>query len=110
MVKKSWKEIATESGRYLRHSNIKRTAVFRSSSSKKECAYAMTNQRYHYVQWHICNQKTEQAGEQVTVELYDHQVDSDENFNVASQPGYVERVKQLARQLKAGWEAARPPS
>jgi iduronate 2-sulfatase len=70
--------------------------------------FSMTTERYHYVQWHSWDQDTEQAGDQVAVELYDHQTDPHENINCAAQPAYAERVKRLAQQLKGGWQAARP--
>ncbi len=70
--------------------------------------FSMTTEQYHYVQWHTWNQAKELAGEQVAVELYDLQGDPDENNNIAGQRGQVDRVKQMAQQLKAGWKAARP--
>ena len=38
---------------------------------------------YHYIQWHDWDNKAERAGKQVAVELYDHQVDPDENVNIS---------------------------
>ncbi|MBN1676246.1 MAG: sulfatase [Kiritimatiellae bacterium] len=58
--------------------------------------------QYLYTQW-------SDAGGTVTARmLYDHQVDSDENRNIAEQPENRERVAELAAVLAKGWEAARP--
>ncbi len=70
--------------------------------------YSMTTERYHYVQWHDWDNESELAGKQVAVELYDHQVDPDENVNIAGRRNHAARIRQMARQLKAGWVAARP--
>ncbi len=72
--------------------------------------YSMTTERYHYIQWHDWDDETEQAGKQVAVELYDHQVDPDENVNIAGQRDHAELVGQMAEQLRAGWAAAKPAS
>jgi len=70
--------------------------------------FSMTTEQYHYVQWHDWDPAKDLAGTQVAVELYDHRVDPDENQNVAGRSEYADRVTQMARQLKAGWEAAKP--
>jgi arylsulfatase A-like enzyme len=70
--------------------------------------YSMTTERYHYVQWHDWDNGAELAGEQIAVELYDHQVDPDENFNIAGHRRHSELVKQMGEQLGVGWRAARP--
>lgn len=72
--------------------------------------YSMTTERYHYVQWHDWDQDTEQAGKQVAVELYDHQVDPDENTNIENLKGNSQILEQLSRQLRRGWRSAVPVS
>ena len=41
-------------------------------------------------------------------ELYDHQTDPAENQSLAGRPEHKELIEQLAAQLKAGWQAAKP--
>jgi hypothetical protein len=61
---------------------------------------AMRTDRYRYVEWR--NKK----GELVARELYDHQIDPQENENVAGQAAQAGTLEQLARQLGA----KRPPA
>ena len=42
------------------------------------------------------------------IELYDHQVDPQENTNLARQPAQAELVAQLMTQWRAGWKGAVP--
>jgi iduronate 2-sulfatase len=65
--------------------------------------YSMQTERYRYIEW-----RDWIDGRLVAVELYDHETDPMENVNVADAPDRQELVQQLARQLGAGWRAARP--
>ncbi|MBA4136658.1 MAG: iduronate sulfatase [Opitutus sp.] len=47
-------------------------------------------------------------GEMDSIELYDHNVDPDENNNLADLPANTELRRRLLTQLAAGWTAARP--
>jgi iduronate 2-sulfatase len=67
----------------------------------------MVTDRYHYVEWYRWDHATKTAGELAAVELYDNQLDPGENNNIAELAENAEVVRQLARQLKAGWKAAR---
>lgn len=60
--------------------------------------------RYRFTQWEQVDNSNEIGG----IELYDHQSDPQENFNIANRPENLELVKQLAGQLAAGWRAAVP--
>jgi len=62
--------------------------------------YSMTTERYHYVQWHNWDNDAELAGEQIAVELYDHQVDPDENINIA---GHRRHSKPTIQNLSNRW-------
>lgn len=71
--------------------------------------YSMRTPRYHYVQWrpwdHLAGVSTNEI---VAVELYDHQTDPDENTSIASDPAHSLLLQQLAAQLQAGWQEAKP--
>ncbi len=58
--------------------------------------------RWRYTEW--TNARNESAG----LELYDHETDTGENVNVATEAKHREIAAQLARQLQAGWRAATP--
>ena len=57
-------------------------------------------ERYRYVEW-----KKKDGDQIVARELYDLQLDPQENNNVASKPQNLETVEQLASRLRAGWKA-----
>ncbi len=65
--------------------------------------YAMKTARYRYVEW-----RTRKDGEVKATELYDHDVDPDENESVAKKPENAKLVEELAAQLKTGWKGALP--
>ena len=43
------------------------------------------------------------------VELYDHEIDPEENYNRADDPRYASIRKELQKQLRKGWRNALPP-
>jgi arylsulfatase A-like enzyme len=71
--------------------------------------YSMVTGRYHLVEWHTWDNEAKTAGELVAREVYDNKEDPQENRNLADLPEHVALVKQLSRQLAAGWQGARPP-
>jgi len=56
---------------------------------------AMRTDRYRYVEWR------DKKGERVARELYDHEVDPQENQNVADKPENAALLERLAAQMKA---------
>jgi len=44
------------------------------------------------------------------IELYDHQSDPQENYNIAKKPENADLVKKLMDQWKKGWQGAKPPA
>ncbi len=74
---------------------------------KRYMGYSMVTAKYHYVEWYHWDDEKKVAFDQVGVELYDNQMDPDENVNIAGLPEQAERVEELSRKLKAGWKAAR---
>lgn len=77
---------------------------------RRYMGYSMVTERYHLVEWHTWDDTTKSAGELVARELYDNQVDPQENTNLADLPESAALVDELSRQLHAGWRAARNPS
>jgi len=75
---------------------------------KRYMGYSIMTKRYHYVEWYYWDYDAKERGDYVTSELYDSEVDPDENKNIA----YIEEnagiVKRLSAQLAEGWRAARP--
>ena len=65
--------------------------------------YTMRTDRYRFTRW-----QKQKGGEAVAVELYDHQEDPQENFNLAADSEHQGLMGRLAKQLDAGWKAARP--
>lgn len=57
---------------------------------------SIRTQRYLYTEW-------SKNGEMISRMLYDHQVDPNENNNVAGHPEYKGVVKKLSKDLRAGW-------
>lgn len=56
---------------------------------------AMRTDRYRYVEW------TNKAGELAAAELYDHQIDPQENENIAARPEYKPLLERLHRLMQA---------
>ncbi len=63
---------------------------------------AMRTDRYRYVEW------TNEDKSFFQCELYDHQIDPDENFNIADDPENSKLRGELSSQLRAGWQNALP--
>jgi iduronate 2-sulfatase len=64
--------------------------------------YSMRTDWYRFTEW------SAPGNDFRAYELYDHQRDSQEDVNIAGHSANAELVKQLTRQLHAGWQAARP--
>jgi len=81
-----------------------KSAAFSQDNSRRKgiMGHTMRTNRYRYTEW-----KSEQ-GELVGRELYDHQVDPEENVNLASRPGHEQLLDELGGRLRAGWQAALP--
>jgi arylsulfatase A-like enzyme len=58
--------------------------------------------RWRYSEWRDPKQNL------VGTELYDETNDPQEMTNLAGEAAHAETVKQLAEQLKSGWEGAQP--
>ena len=73
---------------------------------KRYMGYAMQTKRYHYIEWYYWDNETKEKGEYVTNELYDHEIDPEENENIAGHEKSKELIKELSDQLKKGWKAS----
>ncbi|GAB6164605.1 sulfatase [Thermostilla marina] len=62
---------------------------------------AMRTDRYRFVVW------LDKQGNVVARELYDHQVDPQENENVAAKPEYASIVAELEAEWRANWPPAK---
>lgn len=61
---------------------------------------SMRMERWRFTHW-------SRGSETVAIELYDHKNDPAENVNLAGQPEYSERVKQMTDQLRSSWPRRR---
>ena len=66
--------------------------------------YSMRTERYRLTVWVNRDDHTKIDA----IELYDHQIDPQENFNVAKAPANGELVEQLLAQWRKGWQGAKP--
>jgi iduronate 2-sulfatase len=66
--------------------------------------YAMRTERYRFVVWVARNDHAKIDA----VELYDHDLDPQENTNIARAPGNAELVEKLMAQWRKGWQGAKP--
>jgi len=66
---------------------------------KKYMGRALRNDRYRYVAWF-----REKDGVIVERELYDHQLDPDENVNLAAEAGHQKTVRRLEARLLEAFE------
>ena len=85
-----------------------KTAAFsqypRSAHGTKLMGYSMRTDRYRFTRW---VQKDDHSKVDA-VELYDHQVDPQENANIANVPANKELVEKLTQQWLGGWKGAKP--
>ncbi|MCP5116978.1 MAG: iduronate-2-sulfatase, partial [bacterium] len=66
--------------------------------------YSLRTPRYRFTSW---NDTGNPSAAPLYVEIYDHQTDPNETINIAGENPAL--VSALARQLEAGWKAAKPP-
>ena len=66
--------------------------------------YTMRTDRYRFTVWAGRNDHTQVDA----TELYDHQTDPQENYNLAKKPENAGLVAKLMEQWKMGWQAAKP--
>ena len=67
--------------------------------------YSMRTDQYRFTAW----THRDDASQIVATELYDHEVDPQENVNIANHPESKSLVQELEGQLRRGWHGAVPP-
>ncbi len=65
--------------------------------------YSMRTDRYRFTVWVKTSDKTQVDA----TELYDHQLDPQENTNLANDPAHAAEVARLMVQWRAGWQGTR---
>jgi len=74
----------------------------------EQMGYALRTDRYRYVEWYVWNKEENKAGLLLLKELFDHQIDPQENINIAMHPENRELIEALSHQLKKGWRYSKP--
>ena len=74
--------------------------------------YSLRSDRYRYTEWvHFDSKKYEPNWKKVVgVELYDHQIDPEENYDYANDAAYQTVRKTLSSQLHRGWRHDSEPT
>ena len=70
--------------------------------------YSMRTATHHYIEWYQWNSVWGERGELVGSELYENEIDPDENKNVAEDSANDSLIHELSDQLQAGWKASIP--
>jgi iduronate 2-sulfatase len=79
-----------------------------SPDGKRYMGYSLKNKAYHYIEWYYWNAEKGVREDYVTNELYDSDVDPDENLNIAGFKEHKALITDLSLQLNNGWRAAKP--
>jgi len=82
----------------------KRAVFSQYPRGRQVMGFSMRTDRYRSTRW------LKRDGTELARELYDHQVDAQENENVADAPGNKALIAELAQQLQAGWRAVPAPA
>ena len=75
--------------------------------------YTIRTEKYRYTEWPLFHEGPTIYGPDWSklygTELYDHQIDPEENVNRADMSEYKEIKADLSKQLRVGWRKAMPP-
>ena len=82
-----------------------KTASFSQYPRRRVMGYSLRTERWRYTEWIDRNTKTV-----VARELYDHAKGPFARANVVARPEHADLVARLAKMMKKGWQAARPPA
>ncbi|MFC2117575.1 sulfatase/phosphatase domain-containing protein, partial [Bacteroidota bacterium] len=75
---------------------------------KRYMGYSMRTGQYHFIEWYYWDNKNKVSTELAGLELYDLNLDPDENNNIANLKQNIELTKKLSNQLSKGWKEAVP--
>ena len=81
-----------------------KSAAFSQYPRGELMGYSMRTEQYRFTQWQRKDNDTVEF-----TELYDHNVDPNENINIANESGNAALVQSLQKQLQNGWQQAVPP-
>ncbi|WP_103191660.1 sulfatase [Formosa algae] len=70
---------------------------------EERMGYTMRTDRYRYVEWYLWDADTKEKGALIGTELFDHEQDDQENYNIANQTEHKALIQQLSQELKAGF-------
>jgi iduronate 2-sulfatase len=76
----------------------------RNVKGRKLMGYSMRTDRYRFTVW----VDREDHSKIDAKELYDHQIDPQENVNISNLPANAALVATLMEQWKKGWQGAKP--
>jgi len=76
----------------------------RSHAGQSLMGYSMRTERYRFTMW----VQRKDHSKVDAIELYDHQIDPQENQNLANRPEHKALVEKLTAQWRAGWKGALP--
>ncbi|QDO95154.1 DUF4976 domain-containing protein [Formosa sediminum] len=79
-----------------------------AADGNRYMGYSINTKSYHYIEWYEWNHTTGTRGDFKNAELYDRVNDPYETVNIADETAQNEIVKQLSKQLAAGWKNAKP--
>jgi arylsulfatase A-like enzyme len=77
----------------------------RQAAGQRLMGYSMRTDRYRFTRW----VERDHPDRFVAAELYDHQIDPQENQNIAEDSANAALVDRLTDQWKKGWRGAAPP-
>ncbi|CAZ97664.1 sulfatase [Zobellia galactanivorans] len=66
---------------------------------EERMGYSVKTDRYRYTEWYTWNKNQKQKGDYISSELFDHENDPGENYNIAQEPSNSQLIKQLASNL-----------
>jgi iduronate 2-sulfatase len=65
--------------------------------------YSIITSRYHYIEWRDWDHIQGVSGDISAVELYDNEIDPEENINLASDASYKSLLQEMTARLRATW-------
>jgi iduronate 2-sulfatase len=70
--------------------------------------YTIRTDQYRYVEWYSWNKEEKKKDEFLSYELFDHNIDPQENKNLANDAKHKGTVELISQQLNLGWRYSKP--